>query len=88
MLKIDKNGETCGRQIDIVVSGFNMKIFGVLNFRDTGISISKNRDFGESFQLQNLRKIFIVCHAKAITYNYQLEIRPDGSKNVTEDFEC
>ena len=57
MLKIDKNGETCGRQIDSIVSGFNMKIFGeFLIFEIPGSRYPKIaifEGFGEGSQLQN-----------------------------------
>ena len=43
-------------------------------------------DFGESFQLQSLRKKSIVYHTETIFHYYQLGIRPDRSKKVIENF--
>ena len=85
MLTIDKNSETRGRQIDIILSESDMEIFGgFLIFEISESRYSKFvifEGFGESYQLQGLRKKSIVYHTETIYHYYQLGTRPDGSKS-------
>ena len=78
-----KNAETRGRQIDILLSESDMKIFGgSLIFEISRSRYSKIvilRILG-SFQLQSLKKESKVYHTKTISHDYQLGIRPDGSE--------
>ena len=67
----------------------------VLKFKIPELRYSKIaifEGFGESLQLQNLRKKSKVCPTKTIFHDYQLGTRPDGlkkwSKICNTQFEC
>ena len=84
-----KNDETrVGNQY--VLSEFDMEVFGgslileILEFRYPKFAIFE--DFGESFQLQSLRKKSKVRHTKTMFHNDQLGIRSDGSEKSDRKF--